>query len=146
MAVVVAHFDSLGEPLGRVATGARRRLVAGKRIALHVPGRPVHHRLDRDDPVIRLVPEIAGVVHARRLYDFVRIEAVVGIKERLDLCERPVQARAVLPGDPLAPAQTIAMLARKRALVFTHHGRGFLGDRAHLGRTVAPHVKDRAHM
>ena len=146
MAVVVAHLDCLGEPFGRIATRARRRLVAGERIALHVPGRPVHHRLDRNDPVIRLVSEIARVVHARRLNDFVRIEPVVGIEQRLDLCERLVQARAVLPGHPLAPAQTIAVLAGKRALVFTHHGRGFLGDCTHLGRAIATHVEDRSHV
>jgi hypothetical protein len=38
------------------------------------------------------------------------------------------------------------MLARIGALVFAHHGRGFLGDRAHLGGALAAHVEDRPHV
>ena len=38
------------------------------------------------------------------------------------------------------------MLARVRPLVLADHGGSLLGDGAHLRRTAATHVEDRAHM
>src|SRR6185503_4781798 len=141
--VVVAHLYSLGQTLRRVAAGSGRAFVAGHRIALDVPRRPVQLRLHRNPFVLRTEAEQRGIVHFWRRDDLAGIHAVVRVEQHLDRAERGVQARSELPGHPFAAAQAVAMLARIRTLVFAHHRRGFFGDRAHLGRTVATHVEDR---
>ena len=69
-----------------------------------------------------------------------------GIEQVLDRLEGLGEPRPELPAHPFRAHQPVAMLARVGALVFAHQRRGLLGDRAHLGRTLAAHVEDRPHM
>ena len=146
VAVVVAHLDRLGQAAARVAAAARRGGRLGERIVLHVPRRPVEHRLQRNRPVARRDSGTGSVVHLRRIDDPVRGEQADRIEPLLDGAEGGVDAGAELPGDPFAAAQAVAVLAAVGALELAHQHARFLGDGAHLGGAVGAHVEDRPHV
>ncbi len=146
MAVVVAHLDGLREPARQIVAATRQRLLPRQRIAFDVPCGPVERGLDPMRFVARRKAEIACVVHFRWTHDLVGIEAVIRIEQRLDFGEGLIQTRPVLPRDPFAAAQAVAMLAGIRALVFAHQCRRFFGNGAHFDRAVAPHIENRPHV
>ena len=140
------------DAIGR-AHGARVELAAMAVVVAHLhraaeaaPVRPVERGVERRGRVAGRVAEQAAVVHARGPHDLARIEPVVRIEQILDLAERVGQARTQDRLDPFRAHQSVAVLARERALVLLHQRAGFLGDRAHLLRAVAPHVEHRAHV
>ncbi len=59
MAVVVAHLDGLRESAGVVAAGSRGRDPFGRRVVLHIPGRPIERRCERERPVGHFAPKAA---------------------------------------------------------------------------------------
>ena len=115
VAIVIAHLDCLGEATGVVPARARFAFGAGQWLARDVPGRPIQSRGQRHLAVFRAEAEIAYIVHLGGIDDLVRVETIVGIEQVLDVLERLIEPRAVLPRHPFATAQAIAMLARIRA-------------------------------
>ena len=147
VAVVVAHLDGLGEPLCGVAAGARRAQRFGRRVVVHVPVAPVECRCDRDHAIPGRIAIQRAVGLPRRLDDLPGIHQAARIEQRLDLGKRLRDARTEERRDPFAADETVAVLARIGALVFTNELGGFLGDRAHLDRSFRlTHVEDRTNM
>ncbi len=129
-AVIVAHLDRAGEPLGP----------AGE-------GRPVERRLERLDRIIRLVPEQAAVVEAGRVDDLAGVQHAGGIETRLHLAEGAHQPLAVHGGVELGADDAVAVLARVRALEGLHQREGLLGDGAHRPHVLLQlEVEHRAHV
>ena len=146
VAVVVAHLHGFGKPLRRVASSTRCTHRFCHRVRRDIPGAPVQRRLDRDHAVCRwkaeqaLVVHLGWVDHARRAVQADRIHPL------LDLTERLVNLVAKLPADPFAAAQAVAVLAAVSPFELSDQLGSFVGNGAHLDRTVTAHVQDGSHM
>ena len=129
-AVVVAHLDGALE----TAAGAG-------------PGRPVETRPYVLAAIARLEAEQRAVVEFRRPHHLARIEQAVRIEPILYFLEGAREARAEHRLVELRAQQSVAVLARMRALVFAHHGEGFFGDGAHGAHVLLEaQIEDRADM
>ena len=146
VAVVVAHLHGFGKALRCVTACAGCAGQLGYRIVLDIPGTPVKRGFNRYDLVAGRIAHQPRVVHFGRVDDALRAQQVKRVQVVFDLRKSVVDHWPKLPLDPLAPAQTVAMLAAVGAFVVPHQLGRFFGNRAHLASAFPAHVQNRPHM
>ncbi len=86
------------------------------------------------------------VIHFGWVYDALRAQQGRWVELGFDGAQSVVNLGPKLPLNPLASAQTIAVLAAVSTFIFTNQGAGFLGNRSHLGCTITAHIQNGAYM
>ena len=137
-----AHHAGVGLAAGAVVVAHLRRAEEAAR-----PVGPVERRGERSRGVARPEAEERAVVHPGRANDLAGIEEAPGVEGVLHLLEGAHERRPEHALVELRTDDAVAMLAGMAALVFAHHGEGFLRNGAHGGRALGPlQVQHRAHM
>src|SRR6516162_11374912 len=120
--LLVAGGTERGAHDAGVARAAGAIVVAHLRRCREAPPfGPIQCRLDRQLAIIGLEAEEAAIVHLRRPDNLAGVEEALWVESVLDLLEGADHARAEHCLVKLGADETVAVLARMRALIFANH-------------------------